>query len=768
MGRLTQFLNSILRGLFAPTDIAWRGATRALWILWLVTIVVLFATDVATKFSESRAIGFGAFVATYTIGGSLVALAIYLVSLIRPSYRLSVLAGFFPLLFTGAILFGFPGGIFFAVALIFMISFVFGPLSVLRQSHRSVLARILTFIYFAVGMAILLGFGYLLLKPTESPNPFLETYVLEDWTLDANDPGKSGDNKVLTFAYGNGDDPHRTEFGAQADWTSKTVDGSKLIDHWDELIGWIRTKYWGFDATQLPVQGRVWMPEGSGPFPLVLVVHGNHSMEDYSDPGYDYLGKHLASRGYIFVSVDQNFLNGSTANMIDPRYWGLGEENDARGWMLLEHLVQWRAWNSQSGHPMFEKVDLNRLALMGHSRGGEAVAVAAAFNGLDYYPDDASIAFDYNFNIGAYIAIAPADGQYRPREDRTRLSDINYFVIHGAMDGDVSSFMGSSQYSRIEFTKPSDHIKASLYIAGANHGQFNTSWGLHDTGLPYGWLLNTKDIMPVADQETVARVYFTAFLEATLNNQRAFLPLFADARYGASWLPQTFYINNMHKASTGYLATFDDDLNPGSGNIDGVRIIGLNLSRWRESLVNLKWAPLDTVVAVLAWDEEVSEEIAEYELRWAQGSVATTSATNLVFSASAVAEGTKPEGWQAPEEEATEDSEESEADEASEPDDQAPMPLDWTMVLTDAIGHESRLALSTDQPLYPQLQSHTSRIPLLSTNASSEIVMRRFTLPLSAFQSANQKLDLNSLVSVKFVFDKDRTGVIALDDIGFE
>ena len=42
-----------------------------------------------------------------------------------------------------------------------------------------------------------------------------------------------------------------------------------------------------------------------------MIVHGNHLMTDYSDPGYEYLGNLLASRGYIVVSVDENFLNGS-------------------------------------------------------------------------------------------------------------------------------------------------------------------------------------------------------------------------------------------------------------------------------------------------------------------------------------------------------------------------------------------------------------------------------------------------------------------------
>ena len=34
------------------------------------------------------------------------------------------------------------------------------------------------------------------------------------------------------------------------------------------------------------------------------IVHGNHGMDDFSDPGYAYLGELLANRGFIVASVD--------------------------------------------------------------------------------------------------------------------------------------------------------------------------------------------------------------------------------------------------------------------------------------------------------------------------------------------------------------------------------------------------------------------------------------------------------------------------------
>ena len=79
------------------------------------------------------------------------------------------------------------------------------------------------------------------------------------------------------------------------------------------------------------------------------------------------------------------------------------------------------------------------------------------------------------------IAIAPVYGQYEPRERPTPIRDVNYFTIHGSMDGDVQSFEGIAQYSRVTFPGDDYHFRSALYVVGANHGQFNTTWGNTDT-----------------------------------------------------------------------------------------------------------------------------------------------------------------------------------------------------------------------------------------------------------------------------------------------
>ncbi|MGZ9194745.1 MAG: hypothetical protein ACXW65_21005, partial [Gemmatirosa sp.] len=127
--------------------------------------------------------------------------------------------------------------------------------------------------------------------------------VLARQSLAAPDPGARGPYAVRTLTYGSGTDRRRAGFRDSVTMRTRSVDASPFVSM-EPAVAKSRRKYWGFDAKAFPINGRVWYPEGPGPFPLVLVVHGNHDPKDFSDPGYAYLGEHLASRGFILASVD--------------------------------------------------------------------------------------------------------------------------------------------------------------------------------------------------------------------------------------------------------------------------------------------------------------------------------------------------------------------------------------------------------------------------------------------------------------------------------
>jgi hypothetical protein len=416
--------------------------------------------------------------------------------------------------------------------------------------------------------------------------------------LELPDPSLPGDYPILTMTYGSGTDIRRPEYGEHADLITETVDGRPFLEAWKDERGREREAFWGFDRDELPVQGRVWYPEGEGPFPLVLIVHGNHGMKDDSDPGYEYLGELLASRGFILTSVDENFINGS-----------IRQESDARGWLLLEHLKVWEGWSEDPDNLFYGLVDMSRIGIMGHSRGGEAVAVAAAFNDLPYYPDDATVKFDYGFDLGAVIAIAPVMGQYRPGGRFSKPFNINYFVFHGANDMDVSSFGGGSgQYEQVTFTDDEYHFKSALYVMAANHGQWNTVWGRYDGGKPYARGMNVHPLMSGEDQRQIGKVYISAFLEATLRDNLAYLPLFADARAGADWLPETAYLTKFEDSRSIKVATYDEDVDVTTTTLAGGRTWGENLTVWREDMVEMKWGPMETAAVYVGWMNEEEDD----------------------------------------------------------------------------------------------------------------------------------------------------------------
>lgn len=560
------------------------------------------------------------------------------------------------------------------------------------------------------------------------------------------DPSLPGPYAVETLTYGSGTDRFRAEYGAGAAIQTSTVDGSVVLEwNWTGPFGQIRSLYWGFDPKKLPVNGRVWYPAGKAgeTFPLVLAVHGNHLGSDFSDPGYAYLGELLASRGYIFASVDENFLNGLSTDL----FKGFSGENDARAWMLLEHLRVWSGWNGTAGNPFYQKVDLDHIALIGHSRGGEAVAVAAAFNRLPYLPDNASLAFDYNFNIQAVVAIAPIDGQYVPAWKSTPLSDINYFVIQGSHDSDLTSFDGLDPYERVKFSG-GEGFKAALYIYRANHGQFNSVWGNNDIGMLRGGFLNRAALLSGEEQAQIAKVYISAFLEAALRGQRGYLPLFQDARVaGEGWLPDTIYINRLDLAGDRLLATFEEDINLQTASVPGASIRAVDLKHWREQRIEMKWGGAENSVAYLSWNDA---RVGLYTLTLPESGFPVAPEDALIFNLADANQDPAPE------------KKDGDPPKAAGPR----APLDLTVTLEDAAGQISALPLSRYKPVQPQLTARLYKLSLFEPYTRGDPVMQSYAIPLADFKAFNSSFDPARLRSITFLFDQTKIGSVVLDGVG--
>jgi dienelactone hydrolase len=754
--RFKSLKGSLARAL-TPSNAAWSAAAAGLYVVWALIFLSL-AADMIGQFSIEQTVGLVILFVILAILSAVSYAFFWFVSALRSNYRWALLLSLPPTILIALFTWGPLGALVIACGVPLVLSLILGSAAALSRGDAPAPARVRAAAFLMLG-----SFGaaiaiYAFFAPAADPNPSLAHYHLVGQTLPMPDPGLPGPYKVTYFTYGGGRDRFRPEYSGRVRFITRPVDGSKFDENWRGPSGWLRARYWGFDSRAFPLQGRVWMPDTTrpdspqGPFPLVLMVHGNHAMEAFSDGGYAYLGEHLASHGFIVVSVDENFLNSSLADFANPFVQRSGKENAARGWMLLEHLAQWRAWNADPNHPLFHKVDMDRIGLIGHSRGGEAVAIANAFNDLHYFPDDATVPFDFHFKIGAVAAIAPVDGQYKPRSRPIPMRDTNYFVMQGSMDGDLTSFMGSSQYSRAKFLGKPQTFKASLYIKDANHGQFNTAWGRYDAQLPFKAFLDTRPIMDAKAQRQIATVYLTAFLQDTLGGKDGYRPLFEDARNGAGWLPNVYLINNYADSDTRWLIDFKN-LDPAVGSAPGVRISGQNLSIWRDSFIKLKSTPLDAYGVVLAWDDRVHKAQASYRIDLDTPVAGVTGGTSLVFGLSSAGMSSLPKDFRG-------------AGRRSGGKHDEGQPIDWSIVLTDASGAEARLPLSHDQLLYPQIKGNVRRLAAIDSGRPSEIVVRRYRFRVSDFVLANPRLDPARLRSIRFEFDRTPRGAIVMTDVG--
>lgn len=393
------------------------------------------------------------------------------------------------------------------------------------------------------------------------------------------------------------DQPHET-------LSTQTVDASELLEGWSFL----RRQMLGFEADRLPLNAQVWMPVGEGPFPLALIVHGNHESGDRSDGGYAYLGELLASHGIIAASVDENFLNSSV--LYDLLFFNtLKKENSTRAFVLLEHLRQWYEWNANSTSPFFEKVDFDNLALIGHSRGGDAVSIAAAFSRLGYYPDNGMVSFDYPFQIKTVVAIAPTYRQYDPAGLELSLKNVNYLVLHGGNDMDVQSFQGANMYRRTDVSE--NGIKAQVWMQYANHGQFNSSWKVHDAPGLMQLMYNEKLLMPMTEQQQAAKVLIGAFLESTLLGRDEYNTLFKDFTYGAEWLPAAEYVTDYADSQTVLLDNYDSSYDLSTSSSGLVTYSAQGFDKWTIDLLPAKWENSNRVLTLTWGSEEYTEKYGE-------------------------------------------------------------------------------------------------------------------------------------------------------------
>ena len=255
-------------------------------------------------------------------------------------------------------------------------------------------------------------------------------------------------------------------------------------------------------AHQMPydVRGIMAVPKGEGPFPIVLISHGNHEELDQSkrfDTGFDYLVKSLAEKGYIAISMD----------MLMPYIQSFGGNDDYIEKMTAvanDHIDGLLAANN-GNNGLFPinlagKINFDKLALIGHSRGGAAIFQIG------------TELLNKGLTVKSYLSLAPAADFW------ARFQDASIAFLVPQYDGDVIQLDGIFMFDYLAGRFKGDH--SLTVLMGANHNFFNRNIERDDSSSHQAE--NGHPPMTRDEQEAFLVDFATAFLDSSLGSRDSF------------------------------------------------------------------------------------------------------------------------------------------------------------------------------------------------------------------------------------------------------
>ncbi len=200
--------------------------------------------------------------------------------------------------------------------------------------------------------------------------------------------------------------------------------------------------------------------------------------------GYDYLGRELASRGFVVVSIGANGINSTSSGQADTVY-------QERAALINAQLRMWRQLSSTgkgplrggfvdaaSGRPspvdFRNHVDLRDVGLIGHSMGGGGVMQEIADSSRHTWPEGVS--------VKAAFALAPT-----ATWDVDPVTKTSFAVMWGTCDQ-----VNTGEF--FDWNKGANNAPTSQYtVRGGVHDFYNEQWSpssgqvaAHDDGVPGG------------------------------------------------------------------------------------------------------------------------------------------------------------------------------------------------------------------------------------------------------------------------------------------
>lgn len=214
-----------------------------------------------------------------------------------------------------------------------------------------------------------------------------------------------------------------------------------------------------------------------GRLPLVVIGHGNGHQYDW----YDHIGEHLASYGYIVMSLD-NATTNSEGGVLSATNTILGH-TDA-------FIDQAQAGVIEDGN-LVDHIDTSKIVWIGHSRGAEAVAIAydRLFDGTHtptHYSKD---------SIKLISSMLPTDFQ---ETDITNPHDANYHLWTASGDSDVNGSAGCNLCQTFHIHDRATKYRQSTVVQGTGHAWFHNgpTDGHHFGDTDYGYFEGLCTIGP--------------------------------------------------------------------------------------------------------------------------------------------------------------------------------------------------------------------------------------------------------------------------------
>ncbi|MDE5965994.1 MAG: hypothetical protein K2G89_04100, partial [Lachnospiraceae bacterium] len=293
--------------------------------------------------------------------------------------------------------------------------------------------------------------------------------------------------------------------------------------------------------------------------------------------------------------------------------------------------------------------------------------------------------------------------------------------------------MGEKQYNNVHFSNASDtlYCKSSVYIMGANHGQFNTRWGRYDGVSGTNGFLNTANFLKPEEQQLIAKVYIRAFLDSTLLGGCDYTDLLKNNMSYIETLPKTVYITNYMDSDFVRYCSFDENADIVHGDMENAIISCQGMDTWKERR-DVYGANKDGENYVLdcAWEAD-SEPRIEVSV-----SATDMSAGDITFRMA--------------------DMREDNEDEITA--------LHYTVELYDAEGNV--VTAENPQLVYPSLAVQLYKQDVILDSYEYKHQMQTVSLKADMFES-DTEFDFTSVHKICVVFDGSRAGEIIMDDVGF-